>query len=114
MEYHSCLSSKRCRGKIVRPKNKVYWKALKSDPFSGFYFQTTPRGGRASNIVKPLYPKEQSLEWKRALRYYHGIQCGGTYNKNKYSKSIYLGIGDIYRFPLFPPFVKDKCKNKII
>lgn len=114
MNYHSCFSSRRCRGKIVRAKNKVYWKALKSDPFNGFYFQTKPRGGRASNIEKPLYPKEQSLEWKRALRYYHGIHFGGTYNKSKFARSIFLGIGDVYQFPLIPPFVTDKCKNTII
>ena len=109
MSCNSCLSSRRCRGIIVRSRYKVYWKSLKNDLFDGFYFFTKPKGGFASNNSKSLYPEEQSLEWKRALRFYHGKYFGSTYNKNSFNKSTYIGTGDIYHSKLLPPPLTEEC-----
>lgn len=111
MNCKSCLSSRRCRGIIVRSRYKVYWKSLKSDPFNGFYFLTKPKGGFASRNFDTLYPEEQSLEWKKALRFYHNKYFGNTYNKNLFNKSIYIGTGDIYYSKLTPPKIDSKCIN---
>ena len=41
-----CSSSDvRCRGKFVRAKNQVWWRANKSNPCDGFYFEIQPKSG---------------------------------------------------------------------
>ena len=67
------------RGISIFAKYKIYWKSFKNDTSRGFYFQTKPKGGLATNNKKPIYPREHSDEWKDSIRIYHTYYIGTVF-----------------------------------